>query len=243
MPIIGHRGFRGKYPENTLFGFQKLIETGCKHVEFDININSSLELYVTHDPWLEISNDTISLFEKSLAEILTFTAKSQFSNSSAKIPSLDDVFHFFSKTDLFLFIEIKSESDWIGKYQVERSQYARVFLEKLASYSFKGGFMVQSFDPLLLNELYKLNQTISYGLLVEEAEMLQNGLKILDFRPDYLNPHFSFISKPLIDTLKKQKIKTATWTVNDKNEYKRLKEFNLDGIITDFPDDFMVLEE
>jgi len=239
MPIIGHRGFRGKFPENTLLGFQKLVETGCKHVEFDININSSLELYVTHDPWLEIENDNISLFEKPLSEILTFTAKSQFSNSSAKIPSLDDVFHFFSKTDLFLFIEIKSEHDWIGKYQVERTLYAEIFLQKLAQYSFKGGFMVQSFDPHLLNELHKINSTISYGLLIEEAEMLQNGLNILNFKPDYVNPHYSFITESLINSYKKQKIKTATWTVNEEVEFNRLKKFELDGIITDFPDDFM----
>ena len=189
------------------------------------------------------ANGNSSLFGNSLAEILTFTAKSQFPNSNAKIPSLDDVFQFFSKTDVFLFIEIKSENDWIGKYQVERSTYAKSFLEKLNQYSFKGSFMVQSFDPLLLNELHKLNNTLSYGLLVEEEKMLTEGLDMLSFKPDYLNPHYSFINSVLISSLKKQNIKTATWTVNDEKEFYRLKEFNLDGIITDFPDDFMAISE
>ena len=34
--LIGHRGFCGSYPENTLISFEKAIEMGVSAVEFDV---------------------------------------------------------------------------------------------------------------------------------------------------------------------------------------------------------------
>lgn len=50
LPIIcGHRGYKGKYPENTLLGFKKCFETGANSFETDLYLTADDVLVVSHD--------------------------------------------------------------------------------------------------------------------------------------------------------------------------------------------------
>ena len=49
VAIIGHRGFKSKYPENTLLSFSKAIEVGADAVEFDVHSSSDGVVVVCHD--------------------------------------------------------------------------------------------------------------------------------------------------------------------------------------------------
>ena len=54
-PILyAHRGFSGKYPENSPLAFQKAAdETSCDGIESDVHISKDGELIVFHDAVLE----------------------------------------------------------------------------------------------------------------------------------------------------------------------------------------------
>lgn len=47
--VIGHRGFKAKYTENTLFGFAKCFETGATIVETDVWTTIDEVLVISHD--------------------------------------------------------------------------------------------------------------------------------------------------------------------------------------------------
>jgi glycerophosphoryl diester phosphodiesterase len=47
--IIGHRGARGLYPENTLDGFSRAIALGADGIEFDVVLSADGVPVVTHD--------------------------------------------------------------------------------------------------------------------------------------------------------------------------------------------------
>lgn len=50
LPLIcGHRGYKGKYPENTIMGFQKCLETGAESFETDLYLTIDDVLVVSHD--------------------------------------------------------------------------------------------------------------------------------------------------------------------------------------------------
>ena len=51
--IIGHRGARDIWPENSLTGFRGAAELGCDAIEFDVHLTDAGELVVIHDPTLE----------------------------------------------------------------------------------------------------------------------------------------------------------------------------------------------
>lgn len=46
---IGHRGFSGLYPENTMLSFQKALEAGVDGFEFDTHLTKDGEIVVIHD--------------------------------------------------------------------------------------------------------------------------------------------------------------------------------------------------
>ena len=58
MPlIIGHRGGRHLWPENSLYGFRKLLELPVDGVEFDVHLTKAGELLIIHDPTLDRTTD------------------------------------------------------------------------------------------------------------------------------------------------------------------------------------------
>jgi glycerophosphoryl diester phosphodiesterase len=50
--IVGHRGARGLYPENTLGGFAAALALGVDALELDVAMTADGALVVTHDPAL-----------------------------------------------------------------------------------------------------------------------------------------------------------------------------------------------
>ena len=47
---FAHRGYSGKYPENTLLAFRKAMETeGCDGIENDVHLTKDGEVVIIHD--------------------------------------------------------------------------------------------------------------------------------------------------------------------------------------------------
>jgi glycerophosphoryl diester phosphodiesterase len=55
--VIGHRGAALRAPENTLAGFRKAAELGCRMVEFDVRLCLDEVPVVFHDDRLERVTD------------------------------------------------------------------------------------------------------------------------------------------------------------------------------------------
>lgn len=47
--VTGHRGFKGKYPENTLYGFEKCFKAGATLFETDVWTTKDEVLVISHD--------------------------------------------------------------------------------------------------------------------------------------------------------------------------------------------------
>ena len=57
---IAHRGFSGRYPENTMLAFEKALEIGAEGIEFDVHLSKDGELVIIHG-WARILNFKFSL--------------------------------------------------------------------------------------------------------------------------------------------------------------------------------------
>ena len=49
MIVIGHRGYSGLYPENTMLAFKKAEELGIDAVEMDIQLTKDGTVVIIHD--------------------------------------------------------------------------------------------------------------------------------------------------------------------------------------------------
>lgn len=50
LPVVsGHRGYKGKFPENTILGFEKCFITGATHFETDLYLTTDNVIVICHD--------------------------------------------------------------------------------------------------------------------------------------------------------------------------------------------------
>ena len=57
MKNFAHRGFSGKYPENTLLAFQKALDEGVDGIELDVQLTSDGEVVIIHDEKVDRTTD------------------------------------------------------------------------------------------------------------------------------------------------------------------------------------------
>ena len=53
MKVFAHRGFSGKYPENTMMAFKKAAEVGCYGIELDVQLTKDDEIVIMHDETID----------------------------------------------------------------------------------------------------------------------------------------------------------------------------------------------
>lgn len=104
--IIGHRGARNLWPENSLEGFRNLVALGVEGVEFDVHLTSDGQLAVIHDPTLErTTTGSGPVGARTLADLQATTLR----DSAEGIPSLDEVLTVLRDSPLELHIELKTD--------------------------------------------------------------------------------------------------------------------------------------
>ena len=73
--LVAHRGFRGKYPENTILSITKAIEAGALFVELDVQFSEDKLPIIYHDSELSrVSGEAMSVFQMSRASLLKISA-------------------------------------------------------------------------------------------------------------------------------------------------------------------------
>ena len=94
MKIFAHRGYSGKYPENTILAFKKALDIGVDGIELDVHKSKDGKLVVIHDEDIKSTFDGEGLIKDyTLKELKAFKCKDLnfFNNEECKICTLEDV--------------------------------------------------------------------------------------------------------------------------------------------------------
>jgi hypothetical protein len=87
--IIGHRGGRNLWAENSLGGFRKTATLGVDAVELDLHLTQDGEIVVIHDPFLErTTNGSGAVSDHSLQALTSLRLKETIDET---IPTLAQV--------------------------------------------------------------------------------------------------------------------------------------------------------
>lgn len=267
--IIGHRGFAGKYPQNTLPGFLEAVKAGVDAVELDVVVSEDNQLVVSHEPWMSAeymltpegeriastAERSLNLYSMKYEEIKQYEAglgadrnHLQKKNIKASKPLLEDVFlaveNYIQQQDLQqveYYIELKSSPEDYGVFQPHPPEFAELLLKEVWKKNLAEQVIIQSFDPKLLNELHKKDPEIRISFLVFEGE-LEEQLEKLDFLPHVYSPDHRMIqNEDFVNAVKEKNMMIIPWTVNSSLQLKKMQELGVDGIITDFPDKAIAL--
>jgi glycerophosphoryl diester phosphodiesterase len=108
MRIIGHRGARNIWAENSLSGFRNVCGLKVDAVELDVHLSSDGEIMVIHDPLLERTTDHKGPVGRLSREALGKVALHDTLGET--IPTLSEVLDVFARTAIELEIEMKMDA-------------------------------------------------------------------------------------------------------------------------------------
>lgn len=115
IPVLGHRGIKAKYPENTLPSFEAAIALGVDLIEFDVNISKDGVPVVIHDNDIGRTSDHAGLTRSyTLEQLKSFDFGCKFGAEFAgtQIPTLEEVLALAAPHEkLLLNVEIKDMTD------------------------------------------------------------------------------------------------------------------------------------
>jgi glycerophosphoryl diester phosphodiesterase len=254
--VQGHRGARGLRPENTLPAFEKAIELGVTTLELDLQVTADRRLVVRHDPRPERKLCRYddgrpaprALFrELRLDELDGIDCggrrdpdyPEQILAPGARIPTLEQVFDLAREAPypVALNVEIKRKKP---ADTVPMREFAALVVEALRAPGLEGRVMVQSFDPEVLRAVAELDPEIPLALLVRDRGKYRSLME--ESGADVLSPRARGLKEEDVLFFRSRGIRVIPWTVNEEEDMRRLMEWGVDGIITDYPDRLLALQ-
>lgn len=226
---IAHRGFSGKYPENTNIAFVKALTEGyCDGIEVDVHMTRDNKLVIIHDDKLDrTTTGTGFIKDYTLEEVLQFDAGVKYNPKykGEKISPINVALDLVKKYNVRLYIEIKNGED-------EYKGIEEKIVSKVKESELEDKVILSSYNCEALKRAKLLNSSITTGLLC-------NGVPwdIRDYRyADAVCFSYEAATADVIETIHSIGRKVTVWTVDDTEDMKRIMAMGVDAIITNYPD-------
>ena len=230
---FAHRGFSGKYPENTMLAFHKAVETrGCDGIELDVHLIKDGELVIIHDERIDRTCVNGSGFVKDFTyeELKQFDVSFKFAGQCEPqhIPTLREYFELVKDKDIVTNIELKTG---IFDYPtIEEKVWALI-----QEYDLKGKIIISSFNHLSVMRMKVLCPDIKCGLLTE-SWLIEPGHYVKKCGVECYHPIFCSLDKETVAEVKSQGIEINTWTVNEEADIRTMIGRGVDSVIGNYPD-------
>ena len=227
--IYGHRGAKGEAPENTLASFQQCLKHDVRRCELDLHLSRDGELMVIHDPTLKRTTGLRGkVAEHAAADLVRYDARQGGPGwpHPCPIPRLAELFEKcpFEHWQL----EVKSAS---------RDRAARTVLairELVSEYGLADRVTVTSSSRVVLRALAELTPQLARGLVAEYAWL--DPIKVAQNHGCHLLAlNWTLCTPERLLKAQRQGLHVSVWTVNDPALMRRLADFGVDSLITDFP--------
>ncbi|MAU26952.1 MAG: glycerophosphodiester phosphodiesterase [Muricauda sp.] len=221
--VIGHRGAMGHETENTLASVKKAMELNADMIEIDVFKIDSGEIVVFHDERLERLSNAGGRIE----DYNIFDLRQVVLDGNHQIPMLQDVLKLINNQTT-LNIELKG-ADTANRVNFILDYYVR---EKGWSWD---NFLISSFNWDELKKMREANPDIAIAVLTEE-DPLQAIPVAKELNAVAINPDYRQLTQEIVDKIQDAGFKVYTWTVNNPEDIEKMKEFGVDGIISDYPE-------
>lgn len=229
--IIGHRGFKSQYPENTLKSFEAALLAGADGLEFDVHYSKDGELVVYHDFNLEALTGTSGhIFDYSASELTKMTIEKN--GIVDTLPLLEDVLALidaFSKKNpernLMINVELKAGSHLYPMIESKTTALCSKYLSM-------DQYIFSSFDHEALINFKKIDSALKTGVLTQSA-LYKTWDYMKTLEADFYHPHYMILLEPHLKQLLLNGVKINTYTVNDPLFAKSLFAANINALITD----------
>ncbi|BEP17743.1 glycerophosphodiester phosphodiesterase [Pyrofollis japonicus] len=215
--VIGHRGARGRAPENTLTALRYAISVGADIAEFDVQRTRDGVLVASHDPVLRSREGVAINIRESLYEEV---ARVELPGGE-HVPRIEEVISE-ARGKIALFLEVKEPSD------------TRPLIELVEEHGADDYVAVISFHEEAIAELKKIKPHIPGGLIYFKPPGLITQCKKIGC--EIVLPRYPLATPKAVSFAHRLGLKVVAWTVNDEKLFYEMHKRSVDGIATDYPD-------
>ncbi len=231
MQIYAHRGYSGKYPENTMLAFEKAVEVGVFGIELDVQLTSDGVPVIIHDETLERTTDGVGFVkDHTMAELSKLSIIDIYNNEeSEKIPTLEEYLHFIKDKNIVTNIELKTSVFYYPGIEEKVINLVRKYdLSDMVNYS--------SFNHYTLQRVKEIDENCKIGFLVT-SNIIDVEDYLLRNHAYSLNAVFTYyLDKRNVDRLHERGIKAFAWESENELELAIMRENGVDVAITDYPE-------
>ena len=231
MKIYAHRGYSGRYPENTMLAFQEAAKTGCDGIELDVQLTKDGQVVVIHDETIDrTTNGTGRVVDYSFQELEKFNAAARYEGKYdfCPIPSFEEYLKWAAGEKLVTNIEIKT-----GVYYYEALEEKTIQLVR--QYGLGDRVFFSSFNHMSLVKVKELAPNALCGALLEHSGIGNAGYYCSRFGFGAYHPGYKGLTEKEVKGCHERGVKVNVWTVNDMNTLEQLYDWGCDGIFTNYP--------
>ncbi len=230
--ITAHRGFSGRFPENSLRAVKEALRLGVDGIEVDARTTRDGVVILMHDETVErTTNGSGRVGDLTWAEIRRLDAGSWKGEEfrGEPVPRLEEVLAETAGR-VVLHVEVKEPGGEEAVLKVIRECGAIEWV------------LITSFHPEVIKNTYSLEPRVGRSLIVgwlENAEDVKKGLPIhlaLACGANTLALYRGHVNREIIAYAHQRLLSIGAWTVNEVGEAAKLAELGVDNITTDHPD-------
>jgi glycerophosphoryl diester phosphodiesterase len=215
-------------PENTLAAFDLARQQGADGVELDVRLDRGDVVVVLHDATLErVTRGR----DRRAVERLTYAELSAVElGADARIPRLEDVLTWASRSDLRVNIEIKRDVSRLRELVRRVSALVRDTPDAAER------VLLSSFHPGVVLACARLIPHVPSAWLVHARQRwLRSAPGFRYLGASGVHPELALASAKRVLRWRAAGALLNVWTVNDIDEARRLAALGVDGIVTDTP--------
>jgi len=264
--LIGHQGARGIMPENTIPGMIKALDLDVNVLNMGVVISKDGEVVLSHEPYFnnEISTrpdgkaisfkdeKKYNMFDMDYEEIRKFDVGMKLHNRfpgqmKMKVykpllaETIDSVEAYVKQNKLekpIYNIETSLIRKGDGIFQPDASVFIEKIMEIVKEKKLSKRVIIQSLDMRTLQYLHEYFPSIKTSLMIDEKQDFEESIQALGFTPTYYSPYYVLVGKGLVDRCHAAGVKIIPWTVNTAKDMRYLINLGVDGLITDYPNQY-----
>ena len=221
--MIAHKGYSGKYPENTALAFKMAGEHGSGGAETDVRYTADGVFVTHHNDEVEYADgDVMRISEHTFEELTGKPLKNNITDDTVYLTAFREYLEILRDYGMVAFIELK------GPYPTEKVK--EVFDLAAEVYDLKK-CILQSFDFDNLLEARALFPELplmwTYGKSESHYERcFDHGFSI--------DVDQYVVTRQMIDDFHARGLEVGVWTVNDEERVAYFKDMDVDYIESDF---------
>lgn len=231
--LVGHRGGRNLWPENSLAGFRNTLELEVDAVEFDVHLTDAGELVVIHDATLDRTTNGTGPVRALTAER---RAGVKLTGTDEAVPTLDEVLQLFAAArPMELHVELKADAEGAPYAGLEQ-----LAVDALRQHGLAERSLLTSFNLDVLDECQRVAPEIARLVSVNARSAQKLGLvptlqraeplvQVVAIHKELLQSDWDEITAII------PKERTCAWVLNEREELEYWLGRGVGFITTDEP--------